>query len=185
MHRRAIGRVVSGLGFAGAALLALATSAFATSWIRFDLRRASRDCPKICAGRILTLEPQKIPTRVFGPDGICTRVTMKVSQGIKGVDASTETFSFWLLGGAIGSDVQEVAGGPVVEPGKDYLLFFVESEGKYWPLFGGALPIVRNVVIGRTGDTVERNERLDRILTQIDGFLLEQKRASEGGGHGR
>jgi hypothetical protein len=156
-----------------AAVLLLGPSAGATSWIRWDVQRASRECPRICVGEVTKATARKLPTEAYGPDGICTEITIKVERPLKGMDPDSRTFTFWVPGGAAGGEVLEIAGTPALSPGDRALFFFYESEGRFWPLWGGVAPVVRGVVIGRKGHTIERSARLDDVVVQIARLVSE------------
>jgi hypothetical protein len=152
--------------------------AFATSWRRCDLVEAVRECPRVCVGVVLEAHAKKSATAAFGADGICTEVSVRVEHGLKGFAASEAngTFTFWVPGGSIGDDVREIPGAPSFRAGDRALLFFFESEGRWWPLWGGVAPIVRGAVIGQRGHTIELARRLEDLEPEIARLAKEERR---------
>ncbi len=157
--------------------LAAASSAIATTWIRMDLRTASEKSAKILVGEVKAVTGHRMDSSALGADGICTQVTVRLERRLKGFKPEDESFSFWVPGGVVGSEVWDVAGAPWFRPGDRALLFLFEDEkekGMYWPYWGAALPITRTgVVVGRPSYTLESNMRLDEVVAQIDRFVKE------------
>lgn len=164
--------------FAGGIAALVAATALATTWVRYDVARAVRECPKICVGTVTELHGEKVATKAFGPDGILTEVTVHVDRALKGFDAkpAADSFSFWVPGGVVGTEVRDVSGAPWFHVGDRALLFFFESEGRYWPLWGGVAPIVQGAVVGQKGYTIEVNQRLEDVVAEISRVVEERQR---------
>jgi hypothetical protein len=161
----------------GALAAVVAATALGTSWVRYDVARAVRECPKICVGTVVERHAERLATQAFGADGICTEVTVHVDRGLKGFDApASDTFSFWVPGGVVDGDARDVPGAPAFQVGDRALVFFFESEGRYWPLWGGVAPIVRGTVVGQKGHTIEESRHLADLEPEIARLATEGRR---------
>ena len=94
--------------------------AFATQVLSYSVEEATDAADVVIEGRVTDVHAER-PT--YAPKRIVTRVTIAVSERLKGVPATQASVELTLPGGEVGRFGQRVAGVPVYEVGDDVIVF--------------------------------------------------------------
>ncbi len=95
----------------------------ATTVLRLSLIETVDGAEAIVDGRVLATEP------IVNESGmICTRVTLRVNQYLKG--SGSDRYTFVIPGGEVNGLARTIPGFPRFRPGEDSILFLTAQSGK-------------------------------------------------------